>query len=209
MLSHRNVSILSIAILASVLLLYFQNCAPAKPLETANSTDPKARLIDDFNKTEIQFAGPEVQISDESVNADIPGLCNRSHNGAVLKWSLWSGSGDVVAQGTSGCSAGGFDIKLSPVDQISCGVTFQLVIEGEWGGSAFTSFIRRCQPVARQVLPADSGVPPGTVCELDYLPAASEGVSCTQACFRGGLLVSQTSVASEKCSGMAAELAGP
>src|SRR4051812_41616838 len=101
MVSRRNVTILGLSVLSLIVLFHFQNCAPARPAGLTGRAGSDARLIDDFNKSEIQFVTPEVQLHDEAVSADISGLCNRSHNGAALRWSLWSSGGDVLARGDS------------------------------------------------------------------------------------------------------------
>src|SRR4051812_35316750 len=103
MLSQRYVSLFCLLAIASALLFHFQNCAPVKPSGSNTSRGSDARLIDDYNKSEIQFVTSEVQLRDEAITAEVTGMCNHSRNGAALKWSLWTSSGEVLTGGESLC----------------------------------------------------------------------------------------------------------
>lgn len=214
MLSQRYVSILSLSCLSLLVLFHFQNCAPAKPTSDNSSqqSGADARLIEDFNKVEIQFATPEVQLQDAVPAADVSGLCNRSHNGAKLKWTIWASAGTPLLKGEAVCGSGQFNLNIAGLDQMVCGVGHQLVVEGDWGGSAFTHLLRRCEPLASE--PAPQGMqqsqPPGTSCALEYVPSDDAQQSpCSMACYRQGQLMSQVFVAREQCADLAARLAGP
>lgn len=197
------------SVLVGIVLFHFQNCAPVQP--TANSsasTTPGARVIDDYNKVEIQFAASEVQLHDDLNAADVSGLCNRSHNGAALGWSLLTQDNQVLASGDSRCGSGAFSVHMDGLEQMACGVPYQLAIQGDWGGVALTNFVRRCQPLAREDVAA-AGSPGGTSCALEYVPREDAQSPCAQVCYRGGIVVSQSAVEAGRCSGMVARLAGP
>lgn len=210
MSSRRNVLIAGLVVLCTVLLTQFQNCAPApQPMAGSSGTDPDARVIDEFNKSQIQFPASSLQISDEASSAEITGLCSRAHNGARVRWTLWAPTGETIANGVGSCSGGGFSLHIERIEQLDCGVNFQLVAEGEWGESAFTGFSRWCQPLARQALPDAGQLPTGTLCELEYVPSDESESPCSQVCFRAGIVVSQTPLEASRCSEMASGLAGP
>src|SRR5262245_33718277 len=105
----RNVSILSFAAVMGIMLFNFQNCAPAitNAVQGKDPTDAEVRIIDDWNKSEIQFVQDSVQVHDEAVAAGVGGLCNRQHNGAKLKWALWtdSDSNRPLMAGDSSCQS--------------------------------------------------------------------------------------------------------
>lgn len=213
MMSRRHVFTFSATLGVLLMMTQFQNCGPAaqsgaRGASSSGSHSADARLVEDFNKVEIQFATAGVQLHDEASEADVSGLCNRSHNGAVLKWTIWAGTGQPLLKGESTCAAGGFDLQLEHLDQVICGVDHQLLVEGDWGGSAFTHLVRRCQPLASEPLPAvAANQPAGTTCALEYVPSGDE--PCSQVCYRQGQVMSQVTVERVQCSGLAAKLAGP
>lgn len=209
MLAQRNVSILSIAGLTFVILFHFQNCAPAKPMSVSEKSSPGARLVDEYNKAEIQFVANEVQLREDVSSGEVTGLCSRAHNGATLRWALWATSGEIVARGESRCGAGGFAIRLQNLQPLICGVGYKLAIEGDWGGSASTTFAQRCQPLASENLPVSAGMPYGTECQIEYVPSGESQSPCKQVCYRGNILVSEAPVDAGVCSNLAARLAGP
>jgi hypothetical protein len=210
-MSQRHVSLLSIAVLSFLLLFEFQNCAPAtSPGASATSGDStNVRIVDDLNKVELQFALSSVQVRDDAAVADVGGLCNRQRDGAALKWTVWVSAGQALLSGEASCDNGQFDLHMTGLDQMVCGVDHQLVVEGDWGGSASVEIQRRCEPLASEVISPPAGLPGGTECALEYVPADGLQNSCTQACYRLGQLVSQIPLAPDQCSGLAARLAGP
>lgn len=209
MLSQRNVSIFSITGLVTLLLFNFQNCAPAAISAQGDPGSSGVRLIEDFNKAEIQFVAPDVQLYDEATAADVSGLCNRSHDGARLKWTIWGSAGDVMLQGSSVCQKGAFTVHLPGLEQMVCGVDHQLVIEGDWGGLAFTHFLRRCEPLASEPVASNDALPYGTRCNLEYVPAGDDVSPCAEVCYRDEKMVRQSPVDPGRCSNLIARLAGP
>lgn len=207
-MSRRYVSIFSILILSSVVLFQFQNCAPAtSPSSSSSGGSNQVHLIEDFNKAQIQFASNEIQLHDDVAQADVTGLCNRDHNGAPLRWTVWGGANGPMLSGDSICQNGQFLAHLTGLNQVVCGVSHQLVIEGDWGASAYTKFSVRCQPVASESTPAPANSPFGTQCELEYQPGSDP--SCTQVCYRQQQVVSLQPVESSSCSQLVDRLAGP
>lgn len=194
------------------MLTQFQNCAPATNSQQASSSvGGEERIVDEWNKAEIQFVSPDVQVHDEAVAAGIDGLCNREHNGASLRWAIWAGdrSSAPVMAGASSCNMGQFQITVEQLPDMVCGVKHLLVVEGDWGGSTFTHVSRRCQPLAAESVAPPENSPMGTVCSLEYTPATEEAAPCTQVCYREDKLVSSQPVEKAQCSGIAAKLAGP
>jgi hypothetical protein len=201
----------SIAI-TSLLLFNFQNCAPAgSSMGVGTGTTGDARIVDDFNKAEIQFVSDDVQVHDEAVKTDIDGLCNRSHNNAKLKWAIYDGENQLrpIAVGESQCGRGQFAVILTDLPDIECGIKHLLVVEGEWGASTFTHLSRRCQPQAMEEIEAPQDSPIGTTCAVEYQSTAISGSNCTQVCYRGDKVVMTQKVDNSMCSNIAPKVAGP
>lgn len=210
MLKRRYVISFHIALLSALVLTNFQNCAPAPTTMNAVSSDSTVRLVDDWNKTEIQFAASKVEVHDEVQQAGVSGLCNNARNGAHLRWALWldADSNRPIMSGESVCKSGQFSLGLVDLDQVVCGINHHLVVEGDWGGMASAEFEKRCQPLASEPVAADS-MPPGTRCEIEYVPSAVEGSACTQVCYREDIVVSNSPVENLRCSSLMQKLASP
>src|SRR5688572_24199330 len=142
-MKRRYVLSLTIVALTAALLFQFQNCAPATPASQAGDSD--VRLIEDFSKSEIQFVSEDVQVHDEASTTGVGGLCNRSRNGARLRWaiSVTEQAGRPLVAGEAECRSGQFSVRLEDLPNMVCGVKHLLVVEGEWGASTFTHILRR------------------------------------------------------------------
>ena len=210
MVARRNVLMLTSVALCALLIAQFQNCAPTSALpDQTPSVSGEVRVIDEFNKAEIQFVSEEVQVHDEAEQADISGLCHRTRNGAVLSWSVYASPGDPqpLLHGSSRCGSGRFSVLLPEMPGIVCGVNHLLVVEGEWGASTFTHILRRCQPLAAEEIETPLDSPVGTFCSLEYQPALDAAKPCVKVCYRNQMVVSEQSIARGQCSGLAAKLA--
>lgn len=175
------------------------------------TTGGDARVIEDFNKAEIQFISDDVQVHDEAAQTDVDGLCNRSRNNAGLKWAIYASDKDTkpLVIGESKCERGQFDVKLEGLPDMVCGVKHLLVVEGDWGASTFTHLSRRCQPLAAEIVAAPQDSPVGTTCSLEYQASTEDGSNCSQVCYRGDKVVMNFPVPAQQCSGIMAKLAGP
>jgi|GEM_PF-4003551 len=212
MVSRRNVSILTSLAVVTLLMTQFQNCAPAGVSGDAAATQGgEVRAIEDWNKAEIQFLQPEVQVHDEAESTGVGGLCNRSHNGAKLRWAIWAGqkTNAPLLSGESSCAAGSFNVDLEELPNLVCGVKHLLIVEGDWGASTFTHVLRRCQPLAAELIAAPSEAPMGTQCTLEFAPGSDDGDPCTQVCYRDNKVVMNRAVPADQCSSLATKLAGP
>ena len=211
MLNRRNVLILSFSLLNALLLFQFQNCAPANlPAAQASNGDGDVRIIDEFNKSEIQFPTDETEIHDEAISANLDGLCSRRHSGAKLRWALHGdhSDGHPLLTGESSCQSGQFFVEMLNLNDVECGVHHLLVVEGEWGGMAVTRFTKRCEPLASEPIDVPGDSPLGTVCTLEYQPVSSLS-SCLKVCYRESKVVFHESVDSKMCSGLMQKLASP
>ena len=210
MSSRRHVLSFIIVFSLPVLLFHFQNCAPAGKI-TANADAGTVRLIDDYNKAQVQFVTPESEIHDEAQAVGISGMCNRDHNGARMNWAVSAGGtvDRAVAKGKATCAGGQFVVDLEDLDQYPCGVDHHLVVETDWGASASTRFSRRCQALASQPIPVPDGSPYGTSCAIEYSPASEAEQRCVQICFRANQVVYNRALEVSQCSSLAAGLAGP
>ncbi len=210
MISRRNVSIFTSIAAVTLLLTQFQNCAPAQSTADNSGVSGEVRTIEDWNKAEIQFLAPEIQVHDEALNTGVGGLCNRSHSGARLRWAIWAGqkTSSPLLAGDSECKGGSFNVSLDELPNLVCGVKHLLVVEGEWGASTFTHVLRRCQPLASELVAVPNEAPQGTQCSLEYQPGAEDGAPCNQVCYRDNKVVLNRSMPAIQCSGIAAKLAG-
>lgn len=210
MLKRRYVASFHIAFISAVILTNFQNCAPAPTSMNAPGGDSTVRLIDDYSSSELQFATNKVEVRDEVASAGVNGLCNNSRNGAHLRFALWLEDDDSrpVLAGESFCRSGQFSLGLIDLDQVVCGIPHRLVVEGDWGGIAQAEFEKRCQPLASEPVAAES-MPPGTRCEIEYVPSTQSGSNCTQVCYREDIVVSSSPVESLRCSSLMQKLASP
>lgn len=177
----------------------------------SDNSNSQIRLIDDMNSAQLQFASPQIEVQDEVSTANIDGLCNSSHNGAHLRWSIWSGTdaSQPLATGDGSCAGGQFNLAMTGLDQLVCGVDHVIQVEGDWGGSAEAQLVRHCQPLASQPVAAPTDSPMGTSCFLEYSPATEAEQPCLQVCYRDSLLVYEQPADVSQCSGLAAGLAGP
>lgn len=194
-----------------LLLFHFQNCAPAGKIEVTSVDAGHVQLIDNFDKSQIQFVSPESEIQDEAPSVDISGMCTREHNGAKLRWSVSAGEagGRPVVSGETSCSSGQFAVELEQLEQYPCGVDHLLVVESDWGASTSTRFSRHCQPLASRTIAAPAGSPVGTTCTLEYSPASAAEQRCVQICYRSSQVVYSQTLDVNQCSSLAAGLAGP
>lgn len=177
----------------------------------STTADSEVRIVDDWNKVEIQFATPAIQVHDEADSAGVGGLCNRSHNGAQLRWALWADEKShlPLLQGMGQCSGGQFSVQIDQLDNVVCGVPHRLVVEGDWGGIAATQFEKRCQPLASEEVAAPDSSPAGTDCSLEYVPAGGAANSCNKVCYRENKVVLNVTVDPQRCSGLIQKLASP
>ena len=195
------------------MLTQFQNCGQTTFTSSIPSTQSGGgvRIVDDFNKTEIQFVTQHIQIHDEVERTNLVGFCNRSHTGSQLRWAVWADdrSGQPLAAGNAECQSGQFAVKLEGLTELVCGVDHVIMIEGDWGGSAIANFNRRCQPLASELVLPPSNSPVGTACSLEYQIETISSTPCTQVCYRDDKVISILPVDQSMCSGLAAKLAGP
>lgn len=194
------------------MLSQFQNCAPPAAQQTAGSASPGTvvGIVDNLNKSTIQFVSPEAQIQDEAMSADISGLCARDRDGAGLKWAVYDEQNmrRPLAIGSSSCNHGQFSVNLAQLDQYVCGVNHMLVVEGDWGASTMAHFSRRCQPLISVEEAAPEAMPYGTTCSLEYSPASAADQPCLRVCYRSNQVVFSQPLDVTQCSSLAASLAG-
>jgi hypothetical protein len=135
-------------VLLPLTLFQFQNCAPPNSSAGASGDGSKVGLVDNLNKSSLQFVAADSQVQDDAESVDISGLCSRDHDNAVLKWTVFdeNGSQKILAQGMSKCDHGQFGVEIGELDQYVCGVS-----HGIFGGRR----IRTHLPAP--LLPSQSG----------------------------------------------------
>lgn len=209
MKTRRNVISFIGFIVIPILLLQFQNCGPSKVGQSTSASDSQARLIEDLNKAQIQFVASEVELKDDVPSASVDGFCNRQHEGAKMNWTVWVGgqnSNHPLLSGVSICHAGNFKVELADLDQVTCGISHLLSIEGDWGSSTFSHFTRRCQALVSQDILPPSGSPAGTLCTMEYSPVVSVEHPCLQICYRDNKVVLSQALEVIQCSSLASSL---
>lgn len=210
MTNRRYVLTFISLVLLPLTLFHFQNCAPPNSSARASSDGSKVGLIDNLNKASIQFVTADSQVQDDAKTVEIFGLCSRDHDNAVLKWTVFDeyGSQKILAQGISQCDHGQFGVEIDELDQYVCGVSHMLVVEGDWGGSTFSNFTRRCQPLISTDATPDQNMPLGTTCSIEYSAAGESGPTCQRLCYRANQVVFSQPLDVSSCSTLAASLAG-
>lgn len=206
---RRNVIKLVGFVGVPLLLFNFQNCAPPAP--SASRVEGQARVVEDLNKAQLQFVTPELELKDDVINTSVDGFCNRQFEGAKLGWAVWAGGQNpsrALLSGASLCRSGNFKIELVQLDQLTCGISHMLVVEGEWGSSTFSHFTRRCQPLVSQNIVPPTASPGGTICVLEYSPVLSVEHPCIQICYRDAKVVLTQPLEIGQCSSLASSLAG-
>ncbi|MGZ3723377.1 MAG: hypothetical protein ACXVA9_10630, partial [Bdellovibrionales bacterium] len=198
-------------VLLPLMLFHFQNCAPPSASQTGNTGGSVVGIVDNLNKSQIQFVTTDAQIQDEAPSADISGLCARDRDGAGLKWAVYDEQNNrtPLAIGVSHCDHGQFAVTLESMDQYVCGVSHMLVVEGDWGASTMSRFSRRCQPLISVQETAPDAMPLGTTCSLEYSPASAADQPCQRVCYRSNQVVFSQPLDVTQCSSLAASLAGP
>lgn len=207
MKTRRHVLILINIFVLPLLLFHFQNCAPVSSASNTTSDTSGVRLVEDLNKAQIQFVAPQVEVQDDAPQTGVDGLCNRDHDGALLHWSISADAQAPMLSGQSSCGRGQFSVNVDQLDQLTCGVSYLLVVEGDWGASTFTRVMRRCQPLASEAMAAPQDSPVGTSCSLEYHPASEAQNPCVQVCYRDSKVVMTQALDVGQCSSLARGLA--
>lgn len=210
MLARRHVSILTIAGLLTLVLTQFQNCAPSTPMQT-DSSSGQVKIVDEYNKSDVQFVSEDVQARDDVAAVDVDGLCSREHNGQRLHWRL-SGddpSAQPLIEGSATCKSGQFQVNVEDLEHLDCGNSHLVVVESDWGASGYTRLTRRCQPLVSQEVVAPEQSPYGTSCSLEYNAGVGSAQACQKVCYRDGKMVTSQAVDVGQCQPMVAKLAGP
>ena len=209
MVLRRNVLTLASLLIVALVLFHFQNCAPAAKLQ-ASEASGGVRIVDDFNKAQLQFVSADTEVLEAAAQVDIMGLCTRDHNGARLRWAIWTTDVNSfpLLTGESFCHAGQFSFAVPDLDKVDCGVKHAIVVAGDWGDSSLAHIARRCPSAARQELAASDGAPFGTSCALEYSPQSLTVPVCAQVCYRAGIVVSSHAEDATRCAALAESLAG-
>jgi len=208
LIMNKRRNVITIVSLLGFLLIGFQNCAPSKG-GGASSDSANVGVIEDQNKSTLQFVSPTIDVQSEVSSTDLSGFCSRIHGEAHLNWAIWSNqkSEHPVMSGTAQCKSGQFAINVDQLDQMPCGERHVIMVQGDWGGSTHAYVSRRCFPLASQVEPAPAGSPYGTQCAREYV-SSSEG-SCRRICYRDSKVVFDQAIESSQCSDLMAKVAGP
>lgn len=177
----------------------------------ASTGSDSIRIVDDFSKTELQFALSSFQIHDEVVQTGLSGLCTRNHTGARLQWGVYADErmDQPLVSGTVECRSGQFMIEVGGLEQMVCGLDHIVAVQGDWGGIARAKISRRCQPLASEAISPPTDSPWGTVCSLEFHPVGELDPPCAQVCYRDDKVISIQSVDEAQCSGLASKLTGP
>lgn len=176
------------------------------------SNGGQVRIVDQFNKVDLQFISENVQIYDEAGETSLSGFCDRTRTGSVLRWAIYSGDRNEppLMEGQSQCSMGQFAVELKGLETVVCGVDHLIVAEGSWGGVASSHFSRRCQPLVSELIDPPEGSPHGTVCTLEFSYVTDQAKGpCMQVCYRDDKLTFASPVDENRCSSLAAQLTGP
>ncbi|HVK62314.1 MAG TPA: hypothetical protein VM432_12215 [Bdellovibrionales bacterium] len=107
-----------------VLLLKFQNCAPA-PGASASAggsaeSFPVSTIDETHLTTAVSFPQEKLKLKTDTEAAEIEGVCDIAQHGSILGWRLYDSSGEEIGRGYSACESGRFMVELAPTQEFVC-----------------------------------------------------------------------------------------
>ncbi|MGE0763722.1 MAG: hypothetical protein AB7N80_10630 [Bdellovibrionales bacterium] len=143
------VGIVSVTLGLSLLMTQFQNCAPAGQGALAGiSTDesPEVRVIEDWNTQKVDIFNSVVQANPEDTGVAVTGFCDRqmaSHE--PMSWHVsMPQDEEAVLAGAVSCQRGGFSVQITELNQLRCGMAYNLEVRTLDGEVDQAVLIRNC-----------------------------------------------------------------
>lgn len=184
------------------IMVKFQNCAPqgVEPT-TVTQSDGEMRVVDDWVDQKVNFVESLVVLHDQSEQAAVDGLCDRTAHGEKLDWRIQGQASEVnggqIESGQSFCERGGFRLAFHEIQSLKCNQDYHLSVNDEEGGQDELILRRKCAPLS-----AIEVNEPGSVqqcyLELDQSPY-SAGYECFETCYKSEKLYSRQVVKLDQC----------
>jgi hypothetical protein len=142
---RRIAVLMAVAIL---LVMKFQNCAPAPKVMRAASGKAESfpvSTIDNTNlTTAVSFPQDKLQLKPETEAAQIEGVCDLAQHGAILGWRLYDSKGEEVSRGYTACEAGRFLVELAPTQEFICDEHYKITARLGMGDEGDVEVSRGC-----------------------------------------------------------------
>ncbi|MDZ4662602.1 MAG: hypothetical protein SGJ18_13400 [Pseudomonadota bacterium] len=185
-MKQKHFKIISLLLLTMAIMVKYQNCAPAKSLNSQNNFVPsdQVSVIDNIHKgTVLSFVDQEVQVSSLFLSTYLMGQCDPDQNGAIMSWNISRQlSGENEGSGTAKCVGGVFSVPVD-IEAMECESVYQLRAEFGFDKGAETELKKRC-PREIQNLVDQRMAQLGAFCFIEH----NEENTCFKSCYQEGKL---------------------
>ena len=133
----------------AVILVYFQNCAPApgEALTPFNEDGSEVKIIEGWQGDSSGFLTSEYEVSDPSSSMRIDGQC-ANLNGSNVDWDLVRRVGvnqiELLGSGSTLCVQGSFKVIISQLPLESCQDSIELRASVQGAQIANTKLSAKC-----------------------------------------------------------------
>ena len=183
-------------------MVKFQNCsAPNTGDAGALATEGSGPgFIDDLVNQKLAFVESLIVTQHDKGTINFDGLCDRESHGKAVQWVIEDVSTrDVVLEGNSECIRGGFRVTADQMNDLDCGVDYDLVaaVDEDYDNVIVR---KKCEPMAVVADEAieTSGYQKQCYFELEDEANKSESV-CYHVCYGSGKLYSRVEEHPSKC----------
>jgi hypothetical protein len=204
---HKWKSVTILTLSGLVMMLKYQNCAPAPVGEAQIAAIEEAGPAGVINEVKsgavVSFAQKTVEIHTATQAVVLEGICPASQEDAVLGWKIRESASSAAsadfARGLAKCAGQKFTIEIAPTQELVCGheyvVSAQLGLAR--GGELRVS--RRCSANSVAVAPAlkASVSDAGATCQIE-----NQSGSCSAVCYSAeGVVENKRDLDPAQCSG--------
>ena len=155
---QAKIKLTQFAALAVMIMLPFQNCAPAggpqaighssASVSASAGSDPNqpVTVIDDVNRTTaLSFVQTAADFAPGAMSLALDGVCSSQQDGATLRWLLRDPlNATQIASDTMSCSLGSFHVELPVQALLQCGRVYSLEAHLGLGRMGTISVQRPC-----------------------------------------------------------------
>ena len=147
LLRMRAMRVTSLMVLGMIVLLQYQNCAPAggSSASSADASTPVS-IIDQNNQGfDVSFVQKHVTIQSSAQTVSLDGACSLEQDGAVFQWQLKSADASVLGTGSASCQAGKFVVAIAPTQSLDCDQPYQVSAQIGTGQAGEVLLTRKCE----------------------------------------------------------------
>ena len=186
----------SIAIIGLIIIIKFQNCAPPSPVGASASVNfDKVSIIDNMPRdTSVSFLESKIELRSDAVVLLANGHCVENQNEKIT-WELKGiYTGELIQEGESDCERDEFNIAISKVEEMECGMSFML--KAQVGNNIGDAAVVHKRCVADSVAETEDArfAKLGAEC---FYESSTQG--CFKACYRMGELYYEQEVDDNFC----------